>query len=69
MQCHGEATPGSYEVVLRVNGEIYDSLTVDRPDECGVWALAPSTSITLSFDEKGSYEIAADGISFIAVVE
>ena len=46
VQCHGEATPGSYEVVLQVNGEIFDSLTVDRPDECGVWALAP---FTLSF--------------------
>ena len=66
VQCHGEATPGSYEVVLRVNGEIFDSLTVDRPDVCGVdLASAP---FTLSF-ERGSYEIAADGISFSAVVD
>ena len=66
VQCHGEATPGSYEVVLRVNGEIFDSLTVDRPDVCGVdLASAP---FTLSF-ERGSYEIAADGISFSASVD
>ena len=66
VQCHGEATPGSYEVVFRVNGEIFDSLTVDRPDVCGVdLASAP---FTLSF-ERGSYEIAADGISFSASVD
>ncbi len=64
---HDDISPTTYDVVLKVDGEFYASVSVDVPDASGRDdAAAP---FTLSFDEKGEYEIDANGISFTAVIE
>ena len=66
---HGDISQQSYDVVLTVNDEFYDSVSVVVPDMSEFRVSTVDAPFSLSFDEKGVYEISANGVSFTIVVE
>jgi len=65
---HGDIRQQSYDVVLTVNNEFYDSVSVVVPHHMsGVGTV--DAPFSLSFKEEGVYEISANRVSFTIVVE